>query len=54
MKLALIFMLVISSAALAEEKRVVLAKQVKTALQPYADGDGVAVPDETNIAIAHT
>ena len=41
-------------AALSEEQRAVLARQVKTALQPYADGDGVAVPDEINIAMAHT
>jgi ubiquinone/menaquinone biosynthesis C-methylase UbiE len=41
-------------AALSEGKRSALAKQVKMALQPYADGNGVAVPDEINIAIAHT
>jgi ubiquinone/menaquinone biosynthesis C-methylase UbiE len=41
-------------AALDERRRTALAKQVKVALQPYADGDGVAVPDEINIAIAHT
>ena len=41
-------------AALSEGRRTALAKQVKVALQPYADGDGVAVPDEINIAIAHT
>ena len=29
-------------------------KAQKAALQPYADGDDVVVPDETNIAIAHT
>ena len=40
-------------AALSEERRTALAKQVKVALQPYADGDGVAVPDEINLAIAH-
>lgn len=40
-------------AALSEEKRVALAKHVKMALQSYADGDGVAVPDEINIAMAH-
>jgi hypothetical protein len=39
-------------AALGEEQRAGLAKQVKTALQRYADGDGVAVPDEINIAMA--
>ena len=37
-----------------EEERAALARQVKTALQPYADGDGVAVPDEVNIAMAHS
>ena len=41
-------------AALSTEKRAALAKQVKAALQSYADGDDVVVPDETNIAIAHT
>lgn len=41
-------------AALSEEQRAALARQVKTALQPYADGDGVAVPDEINIAMAQT
>jgi len=40
-------------AALSTEKRAALAKQVKAALQAYADGDDVVVPDETNIAIAH-
>jgi len=40
-------------AALGEETRVALAKQVKTALQRYANGDGVAMPEEVNIAIAH-
>jgi len=41
-------------AALSEEQRSALARQVKTALQSYADGDGVAVPDEINIAMAKT
>jgi len=41
-------------AALSEEQRAALARQVKIALRPYADGDGVAVPDEINIAMAHT
>lgn len=40
-------------AALGEDKRSALAKQVKAALQPYAEGEDVAVPDEINIAIAH-
>jgi len=39
--------------ALDDEKRAALARQVKVALQPYANGDGVAVPEEVNIAIAH-
>jgi SAM-dependent methyltransferase len=39
--------------ALDDEKRAALARQVKVALQPYANGDGVAVPDEVNIANAH-
>ena len=39
-------------AALSGERRAALARLVKTALQPYAEGDGVAVPDETNIAMA--
>ena len=41
-------------AALSEDQRVAMARQIQTALQPYADGDGVAVPDEINIAMAHT
>ena len=41
-------------AALSDAGRAALARQVKLALQPYADGEGVAVPDETNIAMAHT
>jgi ubiquinone/menaquinone biosynthesis C-methylase UbiE len=40
-------------AALDDEERAALAGLVKMALQPYANGDGVAVPDEINIAIAH-
>lgn len=40
--------------ALSEEKRAALAGDVKMALQTYAEGDGVAVPDEINIAMAHT
>ncbi|MGH8635175.1 MAG: class I SAM-dependent methyltransferase [Burkholderiales bacterium] len=39
-------------AALKEEGRAIMAQQVKSALQPYAEGDGVAVPDEINIAMA--
>ncbi len=41
-------------AALSEERRAAFAREVKAALQPYADGDGVAIPDEVNIAMAHT
>lgn len=41
-------------AALGDEQRAALAGQVRLALQPYADGEGIAVPDETNIAMAHT
>ena len=41
-------------ATLSAEKRAALAGQVRLALQPYADGDGVAVPDETHLAMAHT
>jgi hypothetical protein len=40
-------------AALTETTRAALASQVSAALHAYADGDGVAVPGETNIAIAH-
>jgi hypothetical protein len=40
-------------ASSSEEKRAALARQVKIALHSHADGDGVAVPDEVNIAIAH-
>jgi hypothetical protein len=40
-------------AALTDTKREALAEQVRAVLHPYADGDGVAVPDETNIAMAH-
>jgi SAM-dependent methyltransferase len=39
-------------ASLSDTKRAALAAQVKAQLQPYADGDGVSVPDEVNIAIA--
>jgi ubiquinone/menaquinone biosynthesis C-methylase UbiE len=39
--------------ALSEEQRAALARHVKRALEPYADGTGVAVPDEVNIATAH-
>jgi SAM-dependent methyltransferase len=39
-------------AALTESKRAALAGQVRAELHSYADGDGVAVPDETNVVIA--
>ena len=39
-------------AAMSQEERAAFARQVKTALQAYADGDDVAVPDEVNIAVA--
>lgn len=39
-------------AAVSEDQRLALVRQVKVALQGYADGDGVAVPDEINIAMA--
>lgn len=41
-------------AALSEDQRAALAQQVKLALQPYADCDGVAVPDEINTVMAQT
>jgi ubiquinone/menaquinone biosynthesis C-methylase UbiE len=40
-------------AALTEAERAALAGQVSAALHAFAEGDGVAVPDETNLAIAH-
>jgi ubiquinone/menaquinone biosynthesis C-methylase UbiE len=39
-------------AALDSDTRRDLARQVKSALHAYADGDGVAVPDEVNVAMA--
>lgn len=41
-------------AALSEEARAALARHVHVTLQPYADGEGVAVPDATHIAMAQT
>ena len=41
-------------AALSDAKRVALAMQVRAALHTFADGDGVEVPDETNIAMTHS
>jgi ubiquinone/menaquinone biosynthesis C-methylase UbiE len=40
-------------AALSEKKRAALARQVSRTLRSYADGNGVAVPDEINIATAN-
>jgi ubiquinone/menaquinone biosynthesis C-methylase UbiE len=40
-------------AGLSDNARAALAGQVRATLRPYADGDGVAVPDEINIAIAY-
>ena len=39
-------------AALTDTKRAALAAEVHIALQSYADGDGVRVPDETNLVLA--
>jgi ubiquinone/menaquinone biosynthesis C-methylase UbiE len=39
-------------AALTATERAALADEIRMALHAYAEGDGVAVPDETNIAIA--
>ena len=41
-------------AGMTESQRAALAGQVRAELHPYADGDGVAVPDETNLVIART
>lgn len=38
--------------ALGENGRAAFARHIKTALQPYAEGDGVAYPDEAHIATA--
>jgi hypothetical protein len=40
-------------AALSNEQRAALACEVKASLKPYVAGDGVAVPDEVNVAVAH-
>ena len=40
-------------AALSARGRADLAEQVRADLHAYANGDGVAVPDETNLAIAY-
>jgi ubiquinone/menaquinone biosynthesis C-methylase UbiE len=39
-------------AALGERGRAAFAQQVKAELRPYSEGDGVAFPDELNIAAA--
>jgi ubiquinone/menaquinone biosynthesis C-methylase UbiE len=39
---------------LTDAGRTALARQIRTALHPFADGDGVAVPDETHLATAHS
>jgi ubiquinone/menaquinone biosynthesis C-methylase UbiE len=39
--------------ALNEERRIAFGRQVRKALQPYAEGEGVAIPDEINIAIGY-
>ena len=41
-------------AALSEERRAALARQVSVAFKDYADTDGVALLDEMHVAIAHT
>jgi ubiquinone/menaquinone biosynthesis C-methylase UbiE len=41
-------------AALSDEGRLALASHVSRALQSYADGEGIAIPNEANIAMAHT
>jgi ubiquinone/menaquinone biosynthesis C-methylase UbiE len=41
-------------AALPDEARAALARDVCLELWSYADGDGVVVPDATNVATAHT
>ena len=41
-------------AALRDEARAALARDVRRRLHAYADGDGVAVPNETNLVTAHT
>jgi ubiquinone/menaquinone biosynthesis C-methylase UbiE len=39
-------------AALSEKDRTDLARQVASALKSYDDGEGIAVPDETHVAMA--
>lgn len=40
-------------ASLDEEQRALLERRIEIGLQPYANADGVAIPDEVNIAIAY-
>ena len=40
-------------AALSDAGRVAMARQVRAALQPFSNGDGVTVPNETHIAMAY-
>jgi hypothetical protein len=40
--------------ALNEETRTALVRDASIALQPYVDGDGVALSEETHIVTAHT
>jgi len=39
--------------AFSDERRAAFAKQVRTALQPYAEGDGVAIQDGVYLAIGY-
>jgi len=41
-------------AALGEETRIALAREVRMALQSYVDGEGVTFPSEAHLATAHT
>jgi hypothetical protein len=38
-------------AALNKERRIEFGRQVRKALEQYTEGDGVAIPDEVNIAM---
>ena len=40
-------------ASLSEAQRAALARHVKNALQAWSDAEGVAVPDDVNVSIAH-
>jgi ubiquinone/menaquinone biosynthesis C-methylase UbiE len=41
-------------AALSEEARTALVRDIRTALQSYIDDNSVAVPSDANFAVAHT